>query len=89
MDELKAAIKAKLECAGIGYESINVFGVIRCNVHVVCTGRDTADKWGHLLAAVFKGAKVSITETRWNAAKNKGTSMRPTMRKGFLIAIAA
>lgn len=81
-------IQARLETAGIGYEEIKVFGVVRCNVHVVCAGRDTADKWAQLLAASFKGAKVALVEHLWNAKANRGTSMLPTMRKGYLVAIA-
>lgn len=86
--ELNSAMEAKLQTAGIGFETIKVFGVIRQNVHVKCVSRDTADKWVQLLAAVFHGAKVSCTATVWNAADNKGSNLAPTMRKGWLIAVA-
>lgn len=86
--EVNRQIQERLAAAGLGFESLNVFGVIRCNVHVVCVGRETAQKWADLLAQSFK-AKPTLVEHRWNAAENKNTSMRPTMRKGFLVAIAA
>lgn len=85
---LHQQMQAKLEEAGIPAESIKVFGAIRCNVHVVCVSRETARKWEMLLARVFR-SKVSCVETRWEAATNKGTSLRPTMRKGYLVAVAA
>lgn len=88
MNELHAQMKAKLEQTGLGFESIKVFGAIRCNVHVICSSRDTAQKWSQLLATVFKGEKVALVPTTWNAAKNNGTCLAPTMRKGFLIAVA-
>lgn len=88
-EAFKNAILAKLKQTGIGYEDIKVFGAIRCNVHVTCVSRTTATKWAQLLATVFKGAKVSTTPTVWYAKKNKGTCLLPTVRKGFLIAVAA
>lgn len=83
-----AAMQARLESSGLGHESILVFGAVRCNVHVKCIGRDTADKWARLLGAVFKGEKVYVGPHEWNAAENKGTSLRPTKRHGYLIAVA-
>lgn len=87
--ELNAAMQSKLARAGIPNESIKVFGVIRQNVHVVCLSRDTADKWAHLLASVFRGAKVACVAHQWDAVENKGTQMRPTKRNGWLVAVAA
>lgn len=89
MQAIKDEIKAKLAQAGIGYEKITVFGAIRCNVHIKCLSRGTADKWALLLAQVFKGAKVSIIGTMWDAKENKGSNLLPTKRRGFLIAVAA
>ena len=86
--EINQAMQAKLSTAGIPAESIKVFGAIRCNVHVTCVGRETAQKWAELLAQVFK-AKVALVPHEWNAVENKGTSMRPTKRSGFLVAVAA
>ena len=83
------AMKAKFEEAGIPYESIKVFGAVRCNVHVICAGHDTANKWVMLLSEVFKGAKVVIVKTSWNAVHNKNTCLKPTQRHGYLIAVAA
>jgi len=86
--EIKTKMLETLKKAGLGYEDIKVFGAIRCNVHVVCVSRDTADKWAMLLAGVFKGSKVALVSHVWNAVEQKGTCLKPTMRKGFLIAVA-
>lgn len=87
--EALAAMQARLASAGLGHESITVFGAMRCNVHVRCVGRDTADKWALLLGSVFKGAKVYVGAHEWQAAKNKGTCLRPSKRRGYLVAVAA
>lgn len=87
--ELNAEMEAKLKGLGIGFETIKVFGVIRQNVHVKCVSRETAAKWASVLAKVFKGAKVATVPTTWEAADNKGTNLLPTMRKGFMVAVAA
>jgi hypothetical protein len=87
--ELLSQMKTKLESVGLAHESLRVFGAIRCNVHVTCEGRDTACKWAQLLSSVFKGAKVSTTPTVWAAQKNLGGNLNPTMRKGFLVTVAA
>jgi hypothetical protein len=87
--ELNEAMKQKLPRAGLGYESIDVFGAIRCNVHVKCVSRDTADRWAQLLGTIFKGARISLRPTAWEAAENKGTCLNPTRHQGFLIAVAA
>lgn len=87
--ETLQAMRHRLETAGIPFESINVFGAARCNVHVVCVGRNTAERWQRLLAQAFKGARVYCGEHEWNAAKNKHYSQYPTKRKGWLIAVAA
>lgn len=78
-------MQARLEQAGIGHESLRVFGSVMLNVHVVCTGRGTADKWAALLAQVFPGTKIYVGEHHWPAKENRNTSLRPTMRKGWLI----
>jgi len=88
MIAIKAAMKNKLAEAGIGYEEISVFGTIRCNVHIKCLSRVTADKWASLLSQVFKGERVTIIETVWDAKGNKGTCLLPTKRHVFLIAVA-
>jgi len=87
--EALAAMQARLASVGLAHESISVFGAVRCNVHVRCVGRDTADKWAALLGSVFKDAKVYIGPHRWPAAKNKNTCLRPTMRHGYLVTVAA
>ncbi len=87
--ETLAAMKERLASVGLGHEEISVFGAVRCNVHVRCVSRKTAEKWGVLLGQIFKGAKVYIGASTWPAAKNKGTCLLPTMRKGYLIAVAA
>lgn len=83
--ELNQALQAQLEKAGLGFEEIKVFGVIRCNVHIVCVSRETAQKWVLLLQQGFKGAKVSMGMHVWHAKQNKNTVLKPTVRKGFLI----
>ena len=82
-------IQAKLEQAGIGFESIRVFGAARCNVHILCVSRDTADKWAILLNKVFTGSTAKVVSTAWDAAENKGTCLNHTVCKGYLIGIAA
>jgi len=88
-DDPIAAIKARLESSGLGYHDINVFGVLRINVHVRCLGSETAHKWQRLLCSAFPGARPSLTATRWDAAKNKNNCLCPTKRRGYLIAVAA
>lgn len=87
--EQKQEFTAKLQQAGLPYESLNVFGAIRCNVHVITISRETAQKWAQLLTDVFSGAKVGVAKTCWNAVENNGTCLCPTMRKGFLVSVAA
>lgn len=86
--ELNNAMQAKLASLGFGFESLKVFGTIRQNVHVVCISRNTADKWAMTLATIFKGGKITCTPTTWEAAENKNTTLRPTMRKGWLVTAA-
>ncbi len=88
MKELKQAIREKLEQAGVPFESISVFGAIKLNVHVVCCGFDSANKWAQLISSALKGADVKIVKTSFEAKENKGTNLRKTMRDGFLIAAA-
>lgn len=88
-DQIKADMVAKLRQLGLPFEKLTVFGRIRCNVHVVCEGRDTAQRWAQALSAVFSGTKVGCVPHRWNASENKGTCLRPTMRKGYLVTVAA
>lgn len=87
--ELNAAMQSKLAALGVPFETLVVFGRIRQNVHVKCVSHDTASKWASVLSQVFKGAKVTTVGTVWEAAENKGTNLRPTMRSGFLVAVAA
>lgn len=87
--QLNDAMEAKLKGAGLAFETIKVFGVIRQNVHIKCVSRDTANKWAMLLAQVFKGEKVTTVATSWEAKENKGTNLKPTLRNGFLVAVAA
>ena len=46
------------------------------------------DKWSHLLGSLFPASKVACVSHMWNAVENKGTSMRPTKRSGWLVAVA-
>lgn len=85
---INTAMQSKLAEAGIPHESIKVFGVIRQNVHVICLSRDTAQKWSHLLGSLFPASKVACVSHMWNAVENKGTQMRPTKRRGWLVAVA-
>lgn len=78
-------MEAKLKAVGLGFETIQAFGG---SVHIKCRSRDTAHKWALLLNGLFAGAKVALVPTMWDAAKNKGTNLRPTMRKGFLVAVS-
>lgn len=85
-NEMHANMEAKMKAAGIAFESVKVFGAIATNVHVRCLGRDTADRWAALLAQVF-GKAPTIVETSWEAADNKGTCLRPTVRRGYLVVL--
>jgi hypothetical protein len=89
MQNLKDAMKQKLSEAGIGFEELKVFGSIKCNVHVKCVSKTTAEKWAILLSQVFNGANVSVVKTMWDAKENKGTCLLPTKRFGYLVAVAA
>lgn len=83
--DLKQAFKQKLTESGLGFETLNVFGAIRLNVHVTCESHETANKWATLLATVLKGSKTTLTQTMWEAKENKGGCLNKTMRKGYLI----
>ena len=86
--QAKEAIKQTLENSGVAFEEITVFGAIRCNVHIVCASATTAAKWAAILASSFKGARVTTAKTKFEAKQNKGTCLLPTMRDGFLVAVA-
>jgi hypothetical protein len=87
-EELNREMQAKLEKVGLPFEQVKVFGSVRCDVHVKCISRDTAEKWFGELAKVF-GTKPALVPHIWDAARNNGTVMCPTVRKGFLIAVIA
>ena len=79
---------AKLAALRIPSESIKVFGRARCNIHIVCVSRSTAQRWAHVLHTVSGGARVSVTDHAWEAKEQRGTCLRPTMRSGHLVAVA-
>ena len=83
-----AQMQSKLAKAGLPFESIHVFGAIRCNVHVTCVSRITADRWATLLAQVF-ASPPSVTRHAWDTKENHGTCLRPTKRNGWLIGVAS
>lgn len=85
---LNAQMQSRLNVAGLPFESIRVFGAIRCNVHVTCVSRATADKWSQLLAQVFS-TTPTITRHVWDAKENHGTCMRPTKRNGWLVGVVS
>jgi hypothetical protein len=85
-DALKASLTAKLESVALPRESISVFGRARVNVHVRCLSSDTAQKWAAMLAQVAGKAPV-IAQSAWEAKHNKGTSLKPTLIKGYLVAV--
>ena len=82
-------MQKKLSSSGIAFETLKVFGAIRCNVHVTCVSRETANNWAQFLGSIFNGAKVVIVPTIWDAVKNNGGNLNPTKRKGFLISVAS
>jgi hypothetical protein len=86
---IHAEFKAKLEQLGFGAEEIKVFGAIGVNVHIVCIGRDTADKWTMALSQIFPGGKVACVPHAIYCKKNRGTNLKPSMRKGWLIGARA
>lgn len=65
---------------------IKVFGVARINVHVHTLSMGAAHKWAMALRKVGgPGATVSLSETLVPAKKNKGTCLRPTMRRMYFV----
>lgn len=86
---LLAAMQERFASLGLGYESLKVFGVLRINVHVICVSRTTAQQWVRALSAVFPGVKIACVPHVWAAVENKGTCLNQTMRRGFLIGVAA
>ena len=72
--QIAKKMEQKLAHVGLGFESIKVFGALRCNVHVTCTSLTTANKWAALLSEIFKGGVISITvtPTLWEAKKIRG-----------------
>lgn len=84
VQDLQARLHEALQRAGLAYEDVKVFGRLRTYVHVKCVAQDTANSWGSLLRKVL-GGPVSIVHTSWEAAMNKGTCLKPTMRRGFLV----
>ena len=87
MRELNAKLKALLKKAGIPHEEILVFGPTRTYVHVRCVGKSTAQEWAHLLKSLFPEVRVSVVPTAWEARANRGTCLRPTMRRGWLVSL--
>lgn len=83
---LHSEMAEKLKELGFGHESIKVFGAIRTNVHITCVSKKTAGMWASALYKVF-GKQASVVETMWPAAKNLGTVLNPTVRRGFLIVV--
>ena len=80
-------IKEKLEELNICHEQIDVFGAARLNIHVACKSRDTADNWIVALSSAFKGAKIGVVKTSWEAKHNKGTCLLPTRIEGYRVHI--
>lgn len=88
LSELHAKLESKLRAAGLAFESIKVFGTAGTCVHIRCIGRDTATHWAALLAQVF-GKTPAVVESSWEATRNRGTCLKPTMRRGYLVALIA
>ena len=86
INELHARMESKLKAAGLASESIKVFGTSATCVHIRCIGRDTANRWAALLAQVF-GKAPTVAASSWEAAENRGTVLKPTMRRGYLVAL--
>ena len=88
LSDLSGQMTAKLAQLGIPSESIKVFGRARCNIHIICVSRSTAQRWAHVLHTISGGARVTVTGHAWEAKTQHGTCLRPTMRHGYLIAVA-
>jgi hypothetical protein len=87
MEALKASLMDKLDSVKLPRESITVFGRAKVNVHVRCLGQETAKKWAALLAKIAGKAPV-IAPSAWDAKHNKGTVLKPTLIKGYLVAVS-
>lgn len=87
MKELNAKLKALLEQTGLPHDEILVFGPTRTYVHVRCVGESTAQKWAHLLGSLFPEVGARVVPTAWEARENRGSCLRPTMRRGWLVSV--
>ena len=85
-NELHKKLESKLKETGLAFESVKVFGTFSTCVHILCIGRDTADRWALLLTQVF-GKAPTVVESSWETAENKGTCLKPTMRRGYLVSL--
>lgn len=81
--------REKLESLDLPRVDIKVFGAVRVNVHITTLSRGAAEKWAHALCTVFPGSSPSVRPTQWEAKKNRGTCLLPTMRQGWFVGLIA
>jgi len=82
----KDKIRQLLEGCGEQFDCVNVFGSVKCNIHVTCRSVETATKWSSILSEISQ-SKVAMAKTRWPAYDNKSVSNEPTMINGYLVAV--
>lgn len=70
-NELHKKLESKLKETGLAFESIKVFGTFSTCVHILCIGRDTADRWALLLTQVF-GKAPTVVESSWRRPRTRG-----------------
>lgn len=86
-DTDKARVAELLTKLQIPAEQIQVFGRARLNVHVVCRGRDAADKWAQVLSTIEPGRKISCVRHDIERKAFKQDAANQTHMRGWLVAL--
>jgi hypothetical protein len=84
---IKAMMRAHLERVCLPSASITVFGHSTVYIQVRCISYNTAQKWAELLYKVA-GKAPTIAPSSWDAKHNKGTVLKPSLIKGYLVAVS-
>lgn len=86
-DHDKERLTALLKKLGIAANEIRVFGAAQLNVHVICKGRTTADKWALALSTIEPGRKITCTPQRIERRQFKADARNQTHVRGWLVAL--
>lgn len=82
--EQNQKIESLIRSLPIPSRSINVFGSIRCNVHIKCESKATARKWMHALSKTCR--TVNCVETVDYLADNEKRINAPRAIPVYLVA---